>query len=107
MQLLGLNEYQVESIEEQRKISILLFENMPFLALLLLIKADVIRCDVLNTKEYQRTVLASAFFSLLSLLNKIAESKIIANFYDQRVLFYFMNRMAALGRWYPYQHLIA
>ena len=52
MKLLGLNEYQLESIDEQRKISILLFENMPFLALLLLIKAGVIRCDVLNTEKY-------------------------------------------------------
>lgn len=79
---------------------------MPFLALLLLIKVGVIRCDVLNTEEYQKTVITSACFSLLSFFTTITESKIIASFYKEDILFYFMNKMAANGRWYPYKHLI-
>lgn len=106
MKLLGLNEYQLECIDEQRKISILLFENFPFTMLLMAVHYDLIRCDILAAKTYQSTVTVSFISTIINLAINIVEAKFVASFLKENILFYFMNRMAANTRWYPFKQLV-
>lgn len=45
--LTGLNAYQLQSIEDQRKVFALLFENLPFTLLLISIEFSLLDCKEL------------------------------------------------------------
>lgn len=46
--LSGFNRYQLDSLEHQRKVTALLFENLPFTFLVITIKMKILRCPELS-----------------------------------------------------------
>lgn len=104
-ELYGLNNYQLESIDAQRTVSIMLFENLPFTILLLMVKFNLLKCDVLNKDKYQKAVMTSFASSILSLLMNLVESKFTAMYFNETLMQFLMNKMTANSRWYPLKHL--
>jgi len=77
--LTKLNAYQLASLEQQRKVTALLFENLPFTMLVFAIKVGLLQCHELSDGKSSVTVniaLASTFLQVaITVLMTWVESK--------------------------------
>ena len=83
-----------------------MFENIPQAVLMLLIKVELVRCDILKSDEYKNTFNISLASTLVSLLVTIADTYMDARYLEESLSLYFMNKMSANTAWYPYKQFI-
>lgn len=104
--LTGLNAYQLHSIEEQRRVYSLVFENVPFTLLLMAIWLRLLDCDELLRGQAGKTVIASLIFSLIQVAITVLKTFIQSRWLSERTLSYLMTKMTANNNWIPFIHLI-
>ena len=68
IKITGLNAYQQDSIEQQRKVYGLLFENLPFTLLLVIISLGGLDCPVLVEGKNAITLIISLCTTLLNVI---------------------------------------
>lgn len=102
----GLNEYQLASLEQQRKVTSLLFENFPFTTLLVSIKAGVLNCPELVGGKSSAVVNISLGSTVLQILLTLFVTSTQSKSLLESTLSYFMTKMTANNTWIPYMHLI-
>lgn len=104
--LTNLNGYQLKSLEEQRKVNALLFENLPSALLLFSIKIGLLDCPGLAGAN-ATAINISLATTLISVAITVAITNIQSKWLQQSTLSYLMTKMTANNNWIPFVHLIA
>jgi hypothetical protein len=105
--LLGLNRYQLESLEQQRKVTHLIFENLPFTILQILIFNGLIDCPELIQGKSLSILTFSLFTAFLSLCNSFFDTAVNAKSLREAPLIFLMTKLTANNSWIPFIHYIA
>lgn len=74
--LTGLNAYQLNSIEQQRKVFALYFENVPYTILLVCIQFGLLDCEELRTGKARAAVVMALCLTLVQVIVTIGTTYI-------------------------------
>lgn len=105
--LTGLNAYQLNCLEQQRKVTALLFENLPFTVLVFAIKINLLNCPELSSGKSSTTVNISLFSTLIQVASTVFVTYMESRWLQESTLSYLMTKMTANNNWIPFIHLIA
>ena len=100
----GLNTYQLTCLEQQRKVTALLFENLPFTILIFAIKIRVLDCPELVTGKSSTTVNISLATTLLQVVSVVIQTYIESKWLKESTLSYLMTKTTANNHWIPFIH---
>lgn len=103
----GLNIYQLNSLEQQRKVTALLFENLPFTLLVFAIKVGFLNCPELSTGKSSMTINISLASTLLQVTMTVVVTKMESSWLKEQTLSYLITKMTANNNWIPFIHMIA
>ena len=101
-----LNTYQLNCLEQQRKVSALLFENLPFTLLIFIIKFGFLHCPEQANGSAQAINISLAT-TLLAIISTLTVTYIESRWLQESTLSYLMTKMTANNNWIPFIHLIA
>lgn len=104
--LTRLNTYQLNCLEQQRKVTALLFENLPFTLLIFVIKLGLLNCPEQAGGSAQ-AINISLGTTLLAVLSTLTVTYIESRWLQESTLSYMMTKMTANNNWIPFIHLIA
>lgn len=104
--LTKMNGYQLASLEQQRKVSAMLFENLPFTLLVFAIKFKVIDCHELAEGKSSVTVNIALASTMLQVFITVLMTYIESKWLKEPTISYLMTKMSANNRWIPYIHKI-
>lgn len=85
----------------------LLFENLPFTALVFAIKIGWLNCTELSEGKSAITVNISLFSTLLQVVLTVFMTFMESRWLQESTLSYLMTKMTANNNWIPFIHLIA
>lgn len=100
--LTRLNGYQLNCLEQQRKTTALLFENVPFTLLIFIVKIGYMDVEALRSP----TADISLYSSLLQVGVTILTTFIESRWLKESTLTYLMTKTTANNNWIPFIHKI-
>lgn len=106
-QFTGLNAYQSNSLEQQRKVTALLFENLPYTLLVIAIKFEVLDCKELSDGSSSLTINIALTSTLFQVFLTVMMTYIESRWLKETTLSYLMTKMTANNNWIPFVHLFA
>ena len=101
-----MNDYQLISLQQQNKVTALLFENLPYTLLIFIIKLQILYCHELSQGKSANAVNISLVMTMVSIVVVVINSWIESRTLKESTLGYLMTKMTANNKWIPFMHLI-